>query len=542
MIFAASRFICAFAGQGDHMQIAQIGLVYARTRGHDRQMQFLVYKTRSVPALKGLTYPYVSLYQDAWDDFGWKCRFIATLHRSKDENIDLGAVRIAVRDRGFRGDDLPEILEKLPPNAASLGESIAYYRRVGELPDRLRRKYLSALRDIVAKPARRERITAKKLWEDSFMREASSRHALKRGGIYVGGPHEEIEPPVFRFEMRLKDAAGPHVIDFDFSAHKGLPNRTILLIGRNGTGKTRALSSLAGTVMPPQVFTEETRKGMPKAEIEPPPDLSRVITISYNAFDEFPLPSEPARAPRLSGISYRSRASYKYCGLRTPDGTINADEIGHMLGEALQPVVESEREDVLQRVLSTLLGPARAKALSSSDDEVRDEAVRALSAGQRLVAAIFSNIIGFIEEGSLLLIDEPETNLHPGLLTTVIAALNQTLLEFDSYAVVATHSSILLQQIPSRYVRVFTRDNTDRPKIKTPDFESFGEDLGELTRRVLGLADPETDFTHVLDELFGQHGSAEAVQALFPYPLGVPAQMHLFGLEEKPEDGDDSDL
>ena len=501
-------------------------------------MQFLVYRSRSVPVLDGLTYPYVSLYQDAWDDFGWKCRFIATLHRRQNEKVDLGAVRIAVGDTGFRGGDLPATFEKLPANAASLGESIAYYRRIGELPDRLRSKYLNALRDIVAKPTRRDRIKDEKLWENSFMREGSSRHALKRGGVYVDGPHEEIEPPVFLFEMELNGAAGPHVVDFNFSTYKGLPNRTILLIGRNGTGKTRVLSSLAATVMPPQVFTEETRKGMPRTEMDSPPDLSRVITISYNAFDEFPLPSEPARAPRLSGVSYRSRASYKYCGLRTADGTINADEIGRMLGEALQPIVESEREDVLQRVLSTLLGPALAKTLSSGDDEIREEAVRALSAGQRLVAAIFINIIGFIEEGSLLLIDEPETNLHPGLLTTVLAALNQTLREFDSYAVVATHSPILLQQVPSRYVRVFTRDNTDRPNIRTPNFETFGEDLGELTRRVLGLADPETDFTHVLDVLFEQHGSAEAVEALFPYPLGVPAQMHLFKLEEDPEGSD----
>jgi energy-coupling factor transporter ATP-binding protein EcfA2 len=494
-------------------------------------MQFLVYRTRSTPTQKGLTYPYVSLYQDNWDDFGWKCRFLATLHRGKDDEVELGAVRIAVGDKGFRGGELPALIEKLPANAASLGESIAYYRRIGGLPEKLRKKYLNALRDIVARPSRRDRITAEKLWEDSFQRETSSRHALKRGGVYIDAPNEEIEPPVFKFEMKLKGATGPHIVDFDFSTHQGLPNRTILMVGRNGTGKTRLLSSLAATVMPPQVFTEETRKGMPKAEITPPPDISRVITISYNAFDEFPLPSEPARGPRLLGVSYRSRASYKYCGLRTADGTINADEIGRMLGEALEPVIASEREDILQRVLSTLLDPARAEALSSSDDDIRDEAVRALSAGQRLVAAIFCNIIGFIEEGSLLLIDEPETNLHPGLLTTVIAALNQTLVEFDSYAVVATHSPILLQQIPSRYVRVFTRDGADRPRIKTPTFESFGEDLGELTRRVLGLADPETDFTHVLNALFEKHGSAQAVEALFPYPLGVPAQMHLYGLE-----------
>nr|GAJ37855.1 EA59 gene protein [Bradyrhizobium sp. DOA9] len=334
------------------------------------------------------------------------------------------------------------------------------------------------------------------------------------------------------YSMALPD---PTFWTLTFLATKGC--QTGLLIGRNGTGKTRLLSSLAATVMPPQVFSEETRQRMPQSDILPQPDISRVITISYNAFDEFPLPREPARAPRLLGVAYRSRASYKYCGLRTPQGTINADEIDRMLSEALEPVVQSERTDVLQRILSTLLDPARAEALTTDDDAIRSAAVRQLSAGQRLVAAIFSNIVGFIEEGSLLLIDEPETNLHPGLLTSVIAALNETLREFDSYAVIATHSPILLQQIPSRSVRVFGRDNTDTPEIKALTFESFGEDLGELSRRVLGLADPERDFTHVLSELYERHGSAEAVEALFPFPLGVPAQSYLYALEGGLDDG-----
>lgn len=502
-------------------------------------MQFLIYHGRAAPSVEGLTYPYVSLYQDNWDDFGWKCRFLATLHRSKHDEVDLGAVRISADGDQFRAKNLPAVRDSLPTRSASLGESIAYYRRIGNLPGRLKVSYLNALRDIVAKPKRRDRITDNALWEKSFMREASSRHALKRGGIYVGGPVEQVKAPAFRFTMSLDGAAGPHIVDVDFSSHEGLPNRTILLIGRNGTGKTRLLSGLAATVMPPQVFSDETRRRMPQAEITPPPEISRVITISYNAFDEFPLPTEPARTPRLLGVAYRSRASYKYCGLRTPEGTINADEIGRMLGEALEPVVQSERTDVLQRILSTLLDPARAEALTSDDDDTRNAAVDLLSAGQRLVAAIFSNIIGFIEEGSLLLIDEPETNLHPGLLTSVIAALNETLHEFDSYAVVATHSPILLQQVPSRYVRVLTRDNTDMPGIKGLNFESFGEDLGELSRRVLGLADPERDYTHVLDELYKKHGSADAVQALFPFPLGVPSQTHLYALEESLDDESD---
>jgi energy-coupling factor transporter ATP-binding protein EcfA2 len=484
--------------------------------------------------MKGLKFPYASLYQDNWDDFGWKCRFTARLHISEDQTIDLGGLRIAKDDKGLRFRELPCIIDAMPRKIASLAESIAYYRKLRNLPARLRRSYLSEIGDIVARPKRRESITSEDLWNKSFMRETSSRHAFKRGAVYIGGKPEEIIPPKFSFSMKLPDAATSHNLEVDFSPDNELPHRTILLIGRNGTGKTRTLSSLAFAMMPPQVFSKETISNQPKTSVEPETSISRIITISYNAFDEFPLPSEPTRAPRLLGTNYRSRASYKYCGLRTPDGTINADEISKMLGEALEPVATSEREDVLLRVLETLLGEELASALCA-DDETRDQAVKSLSAGQRLVTAIFCNIIGFIEEGSLLLIDEPETNLHPGLLTSVIAALNDVLHEYDSYSIIATHSPILLQQIPSGFVRIFTRHD-DSPKIMEPDFETFGEDLGELSRRVLGLADPERDFTSILDRLFSKHESAQAVEALFPFALGVPARAYLYSLEDENDD------
>ena len=207
-------------------------------------------------------------------------------------------------------------------------------------------------------------------------------------------------------------------------------------------------------------------------------EISRLITVSYNVFDDFPLPRRPSeKAPRLDGVAYKSRASYKYCGLRNSEGTVNINEIRAMLDQALEPVAHGDRMDVLRRALETLLGLSIATELTSNDDEVRSAAIRRLSAGQRLVAAIFSNIIGFIEEGSLLLIDEPETNLHPGLLSTFIAALNETLDEFDSYAIVATHSPIVLQQVPRRYVRQFVRTNTNRPRVRGLQFECFGEDL-----------------------------------------------------------------
>jgi hypothetical protein len=110
-------------------------------------------------------------------------------------------------------------------------------------------------------------------------------------------------------------------------------------------------------------------------------------------------------------------------------------------------------------------------------------------------------------------------------------ALDDVLNEYDSYAIVATHSPILLQQIPSHFVRVFTRED-DYPRIHQPRFETFGEDLGELSRRSLGLTDQERDFTDVLDRLFQTYGSAERVEALFAGPLGIPARAYLYALED----------
>lgn len=504
-------------------------------------MQILIYhKRRTVPQLAKMAYPYISLFQDAWDDFGWKARFLATLHLTADEEIDLGAVRIASRAEGFRVEKLPAVLEKLPKLSASLGESIAYYRRIRGMSPLIRRKYLQTMQDIVAKPERRNRIGDGSLWEKSFMREASSRHALKRGGVYIGANHERVAPPSFGFSMKLPGAPESHEIDVDYTEHNGLPNRTIAWVGRNGTGKTTALAALAAGLMPPQVFSKNSIADLPIAKVRSDVEISRLITISYNVFDDFPLPRPPGeKAPRVDGVAYRSRASYKYCGLRNLDGIVNTDEVKAMLDQALEPVVEGDRLDILLRALETLLGISVATDLTSDDDDLRSIAIRGLSAGQRLVAAIFSNIIGFIEEGSLLLIDEPETNLHPGLLSTFIAALNETLEEFDSYAIVATHSPIVLQQVPSQYVRQFVRTNMNRPKVKRLEFECFGEDLGEITRNVLDLADPERDFTGVLDRLFKKHHTAEQVAGLFEGRLGVPAMAYLYALQDDADTSDD---
>lgn len=166
----------------------------------------------------------------------------------------------------------------------------------------------------------------------------------------------------------MPSAPSAHEVDVDYTEHNGLPNRTIAWVGRNGTGKTTALAALAAGLMPPQVFSKDSVADLPKAKVESGVEISRLITISYNVFDDFPLPRPPGeKAPRIDGVAYKSRASYKYCGLRNSKGVVNTDEVKAMLDEALEPVAQGDRMDILHKALETLLGSTIATDLTMTE-------------------------------------------------------------------------------------------------------------------------------------------------------------------------------
>ena len=257
------------------------------------------------------------------------------------------------------------------------------------------------------------------------------------------------------------------------------------------------------------------------------PEFSKIIAISYSAFDQFPIPKGELRRGR------KTLFDYKYCGLRNASGAIDVDELKIMLDGAMEAVKSEDRIDIFQSLADRLLG-ARMAGEFAADKTYRDQLFGRLSAGQRFIIAVAADVVGFIEERSILLFDEPETHLHPGLLSTLIAILDEILREYQSFAIIATHSPILLQQVPRRYVRVLKRRGS-RTTIALPSLETFGEDLGELTRHVLDLTEPEQDFHAVLDRLVADGMSAEQIEAMFERGLPLPAQIYLESLTLKDE-------
>jgi ABC-type methionine transport system ATPase subunit len=149
-----------------------------------------------------------------------------------------------------------------------------------------------------------------------------------------------------------------------------------------------------------------------------------------------------------------------------------------------------------------------------------------LSAGQRIVLNIISDLVLYLGKRTLVLLDEPETHLHPQLISTLMSVLAVILEELDCFAIVATHSPIVVQQVLARHVHVLQRMDPAPPMVSNPPSETFGENLSEIVRLVFDSVESDRGYQDVIDRLL-EVEDADAVAARFEGRLGLNARLYL---------------
>ncbi len=107
-----------------------------------------------------------------------------------------------------------------------------------------------------------------------------------------------------------------------------------------------------------------------------------------------------------------------------------------------------------------------------------------LSSGQQTFVDLVVNILSLIKPNSLILIDEPENTLHPNLEVDFMRILQSILNDFDSFAIIATHSATIVREVPSEFVHVIKFDESAQPLITHPSIKTFGADIGTITNYV----------------------------------------------------------
>jgi predicted ATP-binding protein involved in virulence len=180
---------------------------------------------------------------------------------------------------------------------------------------------------------------------------------------------------------------------------------------------------------------------------------------------------------------------------------------------------------------------AEAEIASLAEAGTDDEVLRArardlfheLSSGHKIVLLTVTRLVESVEERTLVLLDEPESHLHPPLLSAFVRALSDLLVNRNGVAIIATHSPVVLQEVPRECVWRLRRAG-DSVTAERPDIETFGENVGTLTSEVFGLEVTKSGFHRMIAETASGEMSYTDVLATFGGQLGSEARALLQAL------------
>ncbi|MEX0139600.1 ATP-binding protein [Massilia sp. LMS1-1-1.1] len=111
------------------------------------------------------------------------------------------------------------------------------------------------------------------------------------------------------------------------------------------------------------------------------------------------------------------------------------------------------------------------------------------SSGQSIFFYFALRLISSIDQGTLVIIDEPETHLHPNLICELVTLLYDVLEATKSIALVATHSAYIVREVPTHCVHVFSfEDESKRINIGQVRMRTLGASIDSLSQAVFGDA------------------------------------------------------
>lgn len=105
--------------------------------------------------------------------------------------------------------------------------------------------------------------------------------------------------------------------------------------------------------------------------------------------------------------------------------------------------------------------------------------------------------IAAIETGSLLLLDEPETHLHPKYISDLIDILYSLLRATKSVAIIATHSAYIVREVSRENVKVLSLEDGIL-SFDTPRMQTFGASIDTISQFAFGDTNEQHHFQKVL--------------------------------------------
>jgi len=504
-------------------------------------LKFQVVSARSQCTGRDIVY----LVEDNWDDwFTYSTLYFMYYIDKKGINHEIGGVKIGQRKQTGRRPQLPVSFTELDDRFFSLGLSEYYYEGLNKLSKNSDRReiILLSLNDIARNLDLYEEVVLFDVTQTSLLRDKTVSTIKGQYNRMTGGGARLTDYEFSYFpaiNSSSDDESEKIKLEFDVVPEKIPPTNIHVLIGKNGVGKTTLLRNMLRSL---ESYEENTDYG--KFDMRWSNNFANIVFISFSAFDEY-MQIEDEVMP------------YLHIGLSKQDGMKDYDELAKEFSESLYIITKGVKKKVWLDAISILesdntftelnikrwsgvnYGEQEIKDLCKKNPLMEDEKPREqreriekiiftnevapkfkeLSSGHKVILLTVAKLVETVEEKTLVLLDEPEEHLHPPLVSAFTRALSNLLIYRNGVGIVATHSPVVVQEVPKKCVWILRRSGNelvaDRPQIET-----FGENLGILTSEIFGFEVTNSGFHKMLNDTVAKKSNYESALRVFKGELG----------------------
>lgn len=490
----------------------------------------------------------VLLWTDDWDDwFTYSTQYIVFVYDDGGKRHRIGNVKIGQfgMKPGQRRPNLKEEFESIGDEFFSLGQDDEYYENLTKLGTDIRDRVLQGLGDIALDSDRALRAMNEHVTGVSLLRSVTKStvegqfRRLATGGARLNEfRFVYTTPPAPR---KVNERA---ILSFEVKPESMPPSNIHVLIGRNGVGKTHMLNNMSKAIIAKE--PDEATFGTFECTTDEKSSFANLVSVTFSAFDPFePLPN---RKDRLDGLPCA------YVGLKRPGQSTKGgplppktpEKLSEEFGASVLVCSQGARLSRWRRALEMLETDPIFKAndvASLADPSMEEKEIRfaarklfgKMSSGHKIVLLTITRLVETVEERTLVLLDEPEAHLHPPLLSAFVRSLSDLLVNRNGVAIIATHSPVVVQEVPKRCVWKIRRSGRS-VVVERPEIETFGENVGILTREIFGLEVTDAGFHRLLRESVQSTDTLAKAFAKFDGELGGEARALIRALVVNRED------
>lgn len=482
----------------------------------------------------------VFLSWDNWNDFSYYTLFGIFYINEKSEKIDLGSVKIGFLGQKEGDRVLSEGVEfsQIDPYLFSMGTDVEYYERLNDLGEEIKNTILVGLNDIAYDTDLYEKAIQEQVTKISFLRDISETTITGQfRRIAHGG--SKLTDYDFKFISSPNDTEGNHYeLSFSVEPYSNPPSNIHVLIGRNGVGKTYLIHKMIDALTNNQDEFSPSGYFLWNSASENQDRLfANLVCVTFSAFDEFEHP--PEQIDKSVGLQY------SYIGLKSVDDKSMDEQdekssLAKQFSASLFSCINNSKIGSWKKTILILESDPIFKSFNIlelidndySEGYLKSVAIdlfQQLSSGHKIVLLTITRLVEKLQEKSLVLFDEPECHLHPPLLSSFTRAVSDLLIERNAVGIIATHSPVILQEVPKSCVWKLRRDESTTFAERL-EIESFGENVGILTQEIFGLEVTDSGFHKILKDLVSNTNSYQHAINVLHNQLGLEAKAILRSL------------